>query len=387
MAGAKNILLWVLSIAVGCASGYSFYRHNFNTHLAAVSLPSSYVSLYSDLRSETHDGLTPVPATFRAQAAESFENSYDSDTHFLAKMVGLPDRYIATPPLPGSMSDVLTDMASSGAKIGHSEVVKQDGDTFVRTMYPSIATKTSCANCHNKIQQPAIPWKQGDMMGAYVIERSVLGVKQNYKAFGFILGALVSLCMLSAFAVWQLNRNLAKRACQLQKLAETDSLTGCLNRRALDAHVNTVASHDQDNAAVLVLDLDHFKKINDNHGHDVGDYVLVWFADTVRSELRENDVLARLGGEEFTIYLPQTTETEAQQIAQRICNKVAEKELNFGTGDFHVSVSIGGVHTSRAPNQAFSTYGKVADMLLYQAKSTGRNRVVWSAQSSTSMVA
>jgi len=344
---------------------------------AMLALSSSYVSLYSKIRNNSLGEQAPVPAAFRAQAAEIFEEKHVNDSHFMAKMVGLPDRYIATPPTDDDMQAVLASMARHDAKTVYFNVLDRQGDTIVRTMYPSIVTEASCANCHNRIQSPEVPWKQGDVMGAYVIERGIQDVMNSNRLFGALVGVLVSISLFSAYVVWKMQRNLIARAEQLKQLAGTDPLTGCLNRRALDNHISSVPRSGQDNAALMLLDIDHFKKVNDVHGHDVGDQVLVWFAEKVRSQLREFDVLARVGGEEFTLYLPNTSEQSARLVANRICDAVSKEELDFGTGRFQVTVSMGAVHTSRAPSQEFSVYGKVADLLLYNAKEGGRNQVVW----------
>ena len=176
----------------------------------------------------------------------------------------------------------------------------------------------------------------------------------------------------------QFHRDLQLRVLQLKEQADRDSLTGCLNRRALDAVLAETSPAGHESAAVLFLDLDHFKRINDEHGHAVGDQVLVWFSATVRGILRPNDSLVRSGGEEFTLYMPDVTEADAQRVAQRICDQVGASEQQFGQARLRVTVSIGGVHTSRSPGLAFKAYEKVADALLYTAKSNGRNQVAWS---------
>jgi len=214
-------------------------------------------------------------------------------------------------------------------------------------------------------------------MGAYVIERSIRDAMNSNKLFAALQGILVSISLFCAYIIWSTNSNLRVQASKLRQLANVDPLTGCLNRRALESHIINISKGEKNNAAVILMDIDHFKKINDTHGHDIGDKVLVWFTETVRIQLRESDVLARVGGEEFIIYLPNTPEKTAISVSERIRNTVAEHQLNFGTSDFNVTVSMGAVHTARAPSRAFSTYGKIADSLLYRAKSSGRNKVIW----------
>jgi len=381
----KSALALTFACCIGAASGYLYYQQNFKTHLDTVSreadsllaLTSSYVNLYSKIRSESNLQSTPVPAAFRATANHSFEKNREGDDHFLARMVGLTDRYIATPPTDSAMSATLSMMSQTYDPGMYSVVLEHEGSSVLRTMYPSVATQASCANCHNKIQNPATPWKQGDLMGAYVIERSVQADKLRYFAYAVVTGLLVTLTVLSVLTAIGFYRDLRSRAKELQHLAITDPLTGCVNRRALTEFVEGVSRAERDNAAVLYLDIDHFKQINDTYGHSVGDQVLVWFASKVRSELRQKDVLARVGGEEFTIYLPDISEDMAKGVADRICNAISAEPMSIGTDEFNVTVSIGAVHTSKAPNREFSMYGKAADALLYLAKTNGRNRVMW----------
>jgi len=374
-----------LASVIGAFSGYVYYQLNFKTHLESVqheadtllALTSSYVNLYSKIRSNSNLKSTPVPASFRAQANQSFEEKQKGDGHFLARMVGLPDRYIATPPTDITMSAKLSLMANNLKTSGVAEIIEHEGKSVLRTMYPSIATQEACASCHNEIQNPVIPWKKGDVMGAYVIDRSVQPTKNRYAFFAVVTGFLVTLTLLSLFSAIRLYRDLRQRAGELQQLALTDPLTGCVNRRALDDIVNSVPKEERDFSAVLVLDIDHFKQINDTHGHAIGDQVLVWFAKRVRSQLRKNDVLARVGGEEFTLYLPNISEQHAQEVAERIRNTIGTEAMTLGSTTVNITVSIGAVHTSKAPNQELSMYGKAADTLLYLAKNNGRNRVMW----------
>lgn len=383
---AKHVFVFILVLVAGFGSGRLFFTYNFNNHLAAanneadalLTLTSSYVKLYGKLREDSQDYQMPVPAAFRAQAAEMFNKSYEGKIHTLAKMVGLPHSYVATPPFDHDMDNVLIAMAEKNDGSVFSGLLERDGNSIARTMYPSVATRNSCADCHNKIQNSSNRWKRGDVMGAYVIERSVQAAKERYEFFAYLVGALVTLTSLCLLFAFKLNRDLTRKAAELKSLANKDPLTGCLNRRALDASIENISVDVKTNAALLLLDIDHFKKINDRWGHDVGDQVLVWFAETVRSVLRQDDVLARVGGEEFTVYLLGTSEQTARVIADRVCETVAAAQLEFGAARFQVTVSIGGVHTGRVPHQSIDLYNKVADKFLYLAKARGRNRAVWS---------
>ena len=162
---------------------------------------------------------------------------------------------------------------------------------------------------------------------------------------------------------------------QLTRLAREDPLTGILNRRALvdgAEEIRRLAS----SCYICMMDLDHFKQINDQCGHSVGDDVLVAFCDAVAQETRESDMFGRLGGEEFALLLPNTTLREAAQIAERIRVRV-ERDLAEKLCSSHtlpVTVSMGLVSW---PNEkAFTQVLDHADKLLYKAKQSGRNQIV-----------
>jgi len=266
----------------------------------------------------------------------------------------------------------------SGLSARFSKLIDWNGLAVLRTMYPSIAREQSCVDCHNKIQNNSEAWKIGDLMGAYVIDRGVEKTKTRYAAYGIIAGALVTFILYASYIVSIQHQNLRRQAKLLGQLADTDPLTSCLNRRGLSAQTAQIAKEKNDKLALLALDIDHFKSINDEYGHETGDLVLVWFAKTIRSELRANDLLARVGGEEFLVCIDGVTESRARDIAERICRRVAELPFVVGEQEIPVTVSIGAVHWSQEPERTFKRCTQLADEFLYEAKKSGRNRVVWS---------
>lgn len=161
---------------------------------------------------------------------------------------------------------------------------------------------------------------------------------------------------------------------RLSELAHTDALTGLYNRRAYDQELAREWRRVQRNGAalsVLLIDADHFKSINDQHGHAVGDRVLQALAALIQRSAREIDVAARIGGEEFAVLLSDTGATSALNVAERIRSQIAQSDTMPVTG---VTVSIG-VATLAAEESAASLQHR-ADQALYMAKSQGRNRVV-----------
>jgi diguanylate cyclase (GGDEF)-like protein len=162
----------------------------------------------------------------------------------------------------------------------------------------------------------------------------------------------------------------------VQEEAATDPLTGVLNRRALDRLLARETGRCEVLGAmvsVLALDLDHFKAINDTHGHAVGDEALRAFAHRIRGQLRQSDHLARLGGEEFVVLLPGAPPETAHEIAERLRACVAEAPL-VDAPRVAVTVSIG-VVTFRAGDRAADLLAR-ADAAAYAAKRSGRDRVV-----------
>jgi diguanylate cyclase (GGDEF)-like protein len=163
---------------------------------------------------------------------------------------------------------------------------------------------------------------------------------------------------------------------EAQRLSVTDGLTGLGNYRSFQ---QTLA-REVDRAArfhrplsLLMLDLDHFKQVNDAHGHQVGDAVLVQVADRIREEVREVDVVARYGGEEFVVVLPETGLDGAQHLADRICESIRARPLRTGAGDLAVTVSIGvAVYPDHGDTPA--SLVRAADLALYVAKGDGRDR-------------
>lgn len=181
---------------------------------------------------------------------------------------------------------------------------------------------------------------------------------------------------------------LEKMEAQRQKY--TDFLTGLGNRFALMEFIPKLISLDRRNnkkSALLMMDLDHFKSVNDNHGHDAGDVVLRQASEIIRANIRQSDFLFRYGGEEFIIFLSDTNSDQAKLVADKIRQAFVDNPINIKTtGDqvvaLHQTISIGCVDadnlnsTTENDSQRLSTMINLADQALYSAKDSGRNRVV-----------
>lgn len=179
-----------------------------------------------------------------------------------------------------------------------------------------------------------------------------------------------------------LRNALEKEAQRLERLSQLDELTGLLNRRAFQHRALALlnqAQRQQHYVAFLLLDIDFFKQVNDQHGHLVGDQVLQAFAQRLASHCRDHDVLARIGGEEFAMLLQVQQATDALQVAEKYRALVAAQPLAGLT----ITISIGVAYIVATEYQAdsrglqlFETLYKSADQSLYQAKQQGRNQVV-----------
>lgn len=204
------------------------------------------------------------------------------------------------------------------------------------------------------------------------------------------LEALQSILLLAVFLLLALQalgiflpliRRLNASSAEIVRLATTDPLTGLANRKGFLERCEL----EQARAlryfrplSILMLDADHFKKINDTHGHDAGDIVLKALAKVFNDVLRKTDLAARLGGEEFGILLPETDLPGAAYVAERLRVKIASQPVKAGRKSINVTISIG---VTLVPNTADGIDQAMleADRLMYRAKQSGRNCVVWEA--------
>lgn len=170
---------------------------------------------------------------------------------------------------------------------------------------------------------------------------------------------------------------------QIRALAVTDPLTGLDNRRALFDQFSYELARSRRSGSpvsVCVMDLDHFKQINDRYGHVVGDQVLLMVAEVLRDCLRETDRIGRIGGEEFMLLMPETDQQGAQKVIERCRQRLNDTPVEVeGQAPFHISASFGvtcaGPGDTLGEEQLFTR----ADQALYQAKEAGRNRMAfWS---------
>ena len=176
------------------------------------------------------------------------------------------------------------------------------------------------------------------------------------------------------------NRELEQALAREQQLASTDGLTGLYNRRhffELAAREFNAALRYQHRLAMLMFDMDGLKQINDTFGHAAGDRLLVMVAQTAAAQIRSVDVLARYGGDEFVVLLPQTSTQKALPIAERIRTSIEAMRMETDKGPLGITLSIGMAEIRHAPvDENVENVFQRADKALYTAKAEGRNRTV-----------
>lgn len=201
---------------------------------------------------------------------------------------------------------------------------------------------------------------------------------------GFVMGITLS-AMIPGFLAPVLSYNYLKLYEKLEEahkqvifLSRRDNLTGIFNRSytyELAEREIGLAHRHHNPLSVMMIDIDHFKAINDQFGHQAGDQVLIQIASLIRTELRDSDILGRYGGEEFVALLPHSDSTNTFEVAERIRESVATSSVLAGEANLRITISIGfKVMDDQAKNM--DSLVSCADKALYVAKNTGRNIVV-----------
>ncbi|HEY8083976.1 MAG TPA: GGDEF domain-containing protein [Methylophilaceae bacterium] len=220
----------------------------------------------------------------------------------------------------------------------------------------------------------------GTMIGRAVlsyIEPSQSFVNQLFPPVSprlFFVGSMMQMCLTFGF-VLMMNYRLVT---DLRVLAIRDPLTGILNRRSLEDEASYLLARCHRNSEVMtmmMIDVDHFKAVNDEYGHQAGDEVLKHLVNIVNTTIRTGDYFARYGGEEFCVMLPLTTKEEALVLAERLRQKYADTPIQFDSKSIQSTISIGLTDTHQSGVQ-FVNLVSLADQAMYQAKRAGRNQVV-----------
>lgn len=210
-------------------------------------------------------------------------------------------------------------------------------------------------------------------IGDKICQVSVKAVRDES---GYAVGEMVSLTDISHQK--QVERDLAEANAQLSFLANHDALTGVLNVRAYHEVCNrlmNLACRNDTPFSVLFVDLDHFKRVNDTYGHEVGDQVLKSVSLCMEQRCRDCDVIGRVGGEEFSVFLPETSSQGAILFAENLRESIAQISIALPTSNMiGITASIG-VASKMAHHKAIADIQRDADHAMYHAKKEGRNRV------------
>ncbi len=206
----------------------------------------------------------------------------------------------------------------------------------------------------------------GDPLGVHAVTLEVSPLVQRVASLITAVLSFVGLGVLLSNVVHQ-HRVIGG----LRQASQSDPLTGLANRRALEAFM---AQHAEAPGAVLVVDLDHFKRVNDEHGHGAGDAVLVELARRLERVTRSTDLVARTGGEEFVLVLPGASDSVGLRVGRDICDVVRSAPFPIDSGELAVTASVG-----VAAGPIGGALVERADQAVYASKSDGRDRVTLAA--------
>jgi diguanylate cyclase (GGDEF)-like protein len=188
-------------------------------------------------------------------------------------------------------------------------------------------------------------------------------------------------CILAAPLLYLLlskQRQLTSAHQELIAVSSKDTLTQCLNRRAytalVEGYLAALNSKDTKRGALLIIDVDYFKSVNDRFGHDKGDQALRVIGNAIKASVEATDLVARIGGEEFSVFMPDADEDIVVRRSEFIRSKVADADFNAGNIQVPLSVSVGAVLVESGVT--FGDVYRAADQMMYKAKAEGRNRVI-----------
>lgn len=205
---------------------------------------------------------------------------------------------------------------------------------------------------------------------------SSLNEEQLRRSLTITVGLPILLAGPLLFLLLSKIRLLAIAHDNMSKLASMDGLTQVFNRgafqREVERHLQQAEHNGKFAPHLLIIDVDHFKSINDNFGHETGDKALRIIAATIKENVRQTDIVGRIGGEEFAVFLSHISTTEALSIADRIRLAVSEVEMSE-TNSCPISISIGGAPLRG--HQDYDSVFRIADRRLYKAKNSGRNQI------------
>ena len=250
-----------------------------------------------------------------------------------------------------------------------THIIKKDESNF----YYNIPIEKNCVYCHTH-------WKVGKSAGYLNINmdnsKIVSQSNNRLKYFFLILVVIIGSFLVIGYFIKAINKKLQSTQTKLKDQVNHDSMTGLFNRRYMyDVSEKLIHECKSTNNEIYVLmfDIDDFKNINDTYGHDIGDKVIISLAKEVLRCTRKSDVVARWGGEEFLIMLPNTNKEGAKILAEKIRANI--EALHVEKVKFTISLGLTPFYCSR--DKSIDDTIKRADLALYEAKETGKNRVIY----------
>jgi len=261
------------------------------------------------------------------------------------------------------------------------EKITRDGSVFFQYMGPLI-TDESCLQCHQE-QGYVVGQIRGGISVSFKIDDLEKNMRINRNVI-ILLSISTSLLLLGIFyfLVFRLNRSLNDALNKIKDLAEKDSLTGLYNRRYLYEWAKRELERSvryENSISIIMMDIDFFKKINDQYGHKSGDVTLKKLSEILMEYSRNSDLTARYGGEEFLIILTNTKIDGASSFASKLLDKIRNTEITLASGDkIHLTASIGiSTRDFSVEKQSIELDDLIdeADKAMYNAKSLGRNRI------------
>jgi diguanylate cyclase (GGDEF)-like protein len=315
------------------------------------------------------------PALMTREISEYARQSGDFIYHITSLMPLNPDN------APDDFERDALKRFEAGDKEKHT-LIRDKEQAIYRYMAP-LDVEDSCMPCHAKQG-----YRVGDVRGGISVTFDVTATEKKMarNRFGFIgLGIAATLLLLGIilFLIFRLAGRLSDAYSTIEKMSITDDLTQLFNRRhfhaRLDEEIERARRYEHP-MSLLMMDLDHFKRINDRYGHQTGDDVLKTIAAILRAKTRNADVVARYGGEEFVVLLPETKQKAARVTAEKLRTAIEQHQLSAPDRSvFHVTASFGVSSLDMADKNNADPGDqivKMADDAMYQAKQAGRNRVV-----------
>ena len=257
------------------------------------------------------------------------------------------------------------------------ETDKRPIESLLQGVYDLKSTRESCMvgseQCSSAIKR--IEHALSHMQKEYLVSLADLDLRQAIETVSRSFGSVG----LEGGKIETTTAGLQHVIDRLCTLSMRDGLTGLYNQRYFRLQIQVEikrASRFEQPLALIMMDIDHFKRVNDTYGHPFGDEVLKGFADVLKSHLRLSDLSVRYGGEEFAILLPNTNIEQAYFVAEKLRDEIGETAFMCGDDPVHITVSVGLAQFQHSGTETIDAFIKRADDLLYRAKTTGRNQVV-----------